>query len=377
MTLSFAKSLNLSPFRARQPLPDGAAVFPGAVPALNSRSHCSMPCAKVSPMPDAPQAQFPDEQSEKGQFVRQQDAFREWVTADGRSGFPAQPGRYHLYVSWACPWAHRTIIFRRLKRLEAVIGMTVVDPVRDERGWAFREGPGHSKDPINGFEFLAEAYLATDPSYQGRVTVPALWDKQTRRIINNSDDDLLRILNGEFNAFTTSDLDLCPVEHRSAIDRLNGLIYENVNDGVYRAGFATAQSAYEQAAYSLFETLDQLDGMLSERRYLFGDSPLETDWRLFVTLIRFDAVYHGHFKCNIRRIADYPNLHGYLRDLYQFDGISDTVNFDHIKRHYYFTHDDINPTRIVPVGPAQNLWAPHGRERLASSPSIIPECSAR
>lgn len=312
-------------------------------------------------------AQFPDEQSETGQFVRQQDAFREWVTADGRSGFPAQPGRYHLYVSLACPWAHRTIIFRRLKRLEAVIGMTVVDPVRDDRGWAFREGPGLSKDPVNGFEFLAEAYLATDPSYQGRVTVPALWDKETRTIVNNSDDDLLRILNGEFNAFTTSDLDLYPIEHRSAIDRLNALIYENVNDGVYRAGFATAQSAYEQAAYSLFETLDQLDEKLSERRYLFGDSPLETDWRLFVTLIRFDAVYHGHFKCNIRRIADYPNLHGYLRDLYQFDGISDTVNFDHIKRHYYFTHDDINPTRIVPVGPAQNLWAPHGRERLASS----------
>jgi putative glutathione S-transferase len=318
-------------------------------------------------MADVSQAQFPDEQSEKGQFVRQQDAFRGWVTADGRSGFPAQPGRYHLYVSWACPWAHRTIIFRRLKQLETVIGMTVVDPVRDERGWAFREGPGHSKDPVNGFEFLAEAYFATDPSYQGRVTVPALWDKQTRRIINNSDDDLLRILNDEFNAFTTSDLDLCPMKHRSAIDRLNALIYENVNDGVYRAGFATAQSAYEEAAYSLFDTLDQLDGMLSERRYLLGDLPLETDWRLFVTLIRFDAVYHGHFKCNIRRIVDYPNLYGYLRDLYQFDGIADTVNFDHIKRHYYFTHDDINPTRIVPIGPAQNLWAPHGRERLAES----------
>ncbi len=233
--------------------------------------------------------------------------------------------------------------------------MTVVDPVRDDRGWAFREGPGHSKDPINGFKFLSQAYLATDPSYQGRVTVPVLWDTRTGKIVNNSDDDLLRILNSEFNSLTKSDLDLYPVEHRSEIDRLNELIYENVNNGVYRAGFATAQSAYEQAAYLLFETLDQLEGMLSDRRFLFGDLPLETDWRLFVTLIRFDAVYHGHFKCNIRRIADYPNLYGYLRDLYQIDGISDTVNFDHIKRHYYFTHDDINPTRIVPVGPAQNF----------------------
>jgi glutathionyl-hydroquinone reductase len=322
-------------------------------------------------MDAVPKAQFPDEQSEAGHFVRQQDAFRAWVRADGQSEYPAEPGRYHLYVSWACPWAHRTIIFRHLKRLQDVIGMTVVDPVRDDRGWAFREGPGHSKDPINGFKFLSEAYLATDPSYQGRVTVPVLWDTRTGRIVNNSDDDLLRILNSEFNSLTKSDLDLYPAEQRSEIDRLNELIYENVNNGVYRAGFATAQSAYEQAAYLLFETLDRLEEMLSDRRYLFGDLPLETDWRLFVTLIRFDAVYHGHFKCNIRRIADYPNLYGYLRDLYQIDGISDTVNFDHIKRHYYFTHDDINPTRIVPVGPAQNLWSAHQRERLTFSSSVL------
>jgi putative glutathione S-transferase len=318
-------------------------------------------------MDAVPKAQFPDEQSEAGHFVRQQDAFRAWVKADGQSEYSAEPGRYHLYVSWACPWAHRTIIVRHLKRLQDVIGMTVVDPVRDDRGWAFREGPGHSKDPINGFKFLSEAYLATDPSYQGRVTVPVLWDTRTGRIVTNSDDDLLRILNSEFNSLTKSELDLYPTEHRSEIDRLNQLIYENVNNGVYRAGFATAQRAYEQAVYSLFETLDQLEGILSDRRYLFGDLPLETDWRLFVTLIRFDAVYHGHFKCNIRRIVDYPNLYGYLRDLYQIDGISDTVNFDHIKRHYYFTHDDINPTRIVPVGPAQNLWSAHQRERLTSS----------
>jgi putative glutathione S-transferase len=318
-------------------------------------------------MTNAPKAQFPDEQSEEGRFVRQQDAFRGWVSADDRSDFPAQSGRYHLYVSFACPWAHRTIIARHLKGLEQVIGITVVDPVRDDRGWAFREGVGYTKDPINGFKFLAEAYLATDPSYQGRVTVPVLWDKQTKKIVNNSDDDLLRILNSEFNSFTKNNLDLYPVEHRAEIDELNELIYETVNDGVYRAGFATTQSAYEQAAYVLFETLDQLDARLSERRYLFGDLPLETDWRLFVTLIRFDAVYHGHFKCNLRRIIDYPNLSGYLRDLYQIEGISQTVNFDHIKRHYYFTHDDINPTRIVPIGPAQNLLAPHGRERLRSS----------
>jgi len=318
-------------------------------------------------MVEIPKPQFPDEQSAEGEFERQEDAFRAWVRADGSTQFPAQSGRYHLYVSWACPWAHRTIIVRRLKGLEQAIGMTVVDPIRDERGWAFREGPGHSADPVNGFQFLAEAYLATSPSYAGRVTVPVLWDKQTRTIVSNSDDDLMRMLNTEFNAFTKSNLDLYPPEHRSEIDQLNDLIYENVNNGVYRAGFATTQRAYEKAAYSLFETLDYLEEILSRRRYLFGNLPLETDWRLFVTLIRFDPVYHGHFKCNIRRIVDYPNLFGYLRDLYQLDGIAEIVNFDHIKRHYYFTHDDINPTRIVPVGPMQNLYASHGREGLVSS----------
>ncbi len=322
------------------------------------------PGVRVLVVSETSKAQFPDEQSTEGAFLRQQDAFRAWVTADGRSGYRVEPGRYHLYVSWACPWAHRTIIVRRLKGLEDVIGMTVVDPVRDDRGWAFRDGPGHSKDPINGFHFLADAYLATDPEYSGRVTVPVLWDKQTGRIVSNSDDDLMRMLNGEFNTFTMSDLDLYPVEHRSKIDELNELIYETVNDGVYRSGFATSQTAYEKAAYALFATLDRLETLLSRQRFLVGELPLETDWRLFVTLIRFDAVYHGHFKCNIRRIVDYPNLYGYLRDLYQVNGIAETVNFDHIKRHYYFTHDDINPTRIVPVGPAQNLQAPHGRESL-------------
>jgi putative glutathione S-transferase len=310
-------------------------------------------------------AQFPDEQSEDGQFERQEDAFRDWVKADGSGDFPAASGRYHLYVSLACPWAHRTILVRRLKGLENAIGMTVVDPVRDERGWAFRDGPGCSTDPVNGFAFLSEAYTANDPAYRGRVTVPVLWDKETRRIVSNSDDDLMRIFNAEFNAFAANPgLDLCPPEHQAEIDALNARIYETVNNGVYRAGFATSQKAYEAGVYPLFETLDWLDARLAGQRYLFSAAPLETDWRLFVTLVRFDAVYHGHFKCNLRRIVDYPNLSGYLRDLYQLPGVAETVNFDHIKRHYYYTHDDINPTRIVPVGPIQNLAAPHGRESL-------------
>jgi glutathionyl-hydroquinone reductase len=310
------------------------------------------------------QPQFPDEQSAAGEFRRQGDAFRDWVTADGSSGYPAATGRYHLYVSWACPWAHRTIIVRKLKNLEPVIGMTVVDPIRDERGWAFREGEGHTLDPINGFHFLSEAYTATNPSYLGRITVPVLWDTVAKRIVSNSDDDLMRILNREFDQFTTNTINLYPDGLRQEIDGLNQFIYENVNDGVYRAGFATSQRAYEKAVRRLFDALDQLEKRLSERRYLFGAQFVETDWRLFVTLIRFDVVYHGHFKCNIRRIIDYPNLFGYLKDLYQTDGIAETVNFDHIKRHYYITHDDINPTRIVPVGPEQAFTTPHGRERL-------------
>lgn len=309
-------------------------------------------------------AQFPKEQSEEGGFERQDDAFRGWVTVDGSSGYPAEPGRYHLYVSWACPWAHRTIIARRLKKLENVIGMTAVDPIRDDRGWVFREGPGHSTDPINGFRFLSETYKATDPNYNGRVTVPVLWDIKTKRIVSNSDDDIMRMFNHAFDRFTDSRLDLCPEALRKEIDELNTFLYENVNDGVYRAGFATSQRAYEKAVRRLFEAFDQLDARLRDRRYLFGPRFVETDWRLFVTLIRFDAVYHGHFKCNLRRIMDYLNLSGYLRDLYQTDGIADLVDFDHIKRHYYITHTDINPTRIVPLGPVQDLRAPHGRERL-------------
>lgn len=306
--------------------------------------------------------QFPQEQSPSGEFVRQQDEFRDWVRANGDGPYPAQAGRYHLYVSLACPWAHRTIIVRKLKRLEDAIGMTVVDPIRDERGWRFVQ-----PDPLNGWAFLSEAYFATDPGFRSRITVPVLWDALRRRIVSNSDDDIMRMLGSEFDAFADASLDLYPTDRRAEIDALNAIVYETVNDGVYRAGFATSQRAYERAAYRLFETLDAMEARLARSRYLFGDRPLEADWRFFVTLVRFDAVYYGHFKCNLRRIADYPNLYGYLRDLYQIDGIASTVNFDHIKRHYYYTHDDINPTRIVPIGPLQDLTAPHGRQRPFSA----------
>ena len=306
-------------------------------------------------------AQFPEEQTKSGSFKRQEDAFRDWVKRDGSTLYKPERGRYHLYVSLACPWAHRTIIFRKLKGLEDAIGMTVVDPVRDERGWAFRDGPGHSEDPINGFKFLSEAYIATDPNYRGRVTVPVLWDTKTKRIVSNSDDDLLRMFNGEFADLATNNYDFAPPDLLEKIDALNKTIYERVNNGVYLAGFATRQKPYERAATRLFATLDELEARLGNGRYLLGDRMTETDWRLFVTLVRFDAVYHGHFKCNVRRIVDYPNLWPYLRDLYQHDGVASTVNLDHIKRHYYITHTDINPTRIVPIGPALDLTSPHGR----------------
>ena len=310
-------------------------------------------------------AQFPSEQSAEGKFQRQEDVFRNWVSRDGSSGFPVESGRYHLYVSWACPWAHRTIIARHLLGLEDVIGMTAVDPIRDDRGWAFRDGDGFSRDPVNGFDFLSEAYLATDPGYQGRYTVPVLWDKKTKRIVSNSDDDIMRMFETEFVTPSENLPDLYPEAHRTTIDSLNDWIYEEVNNGVYKAGFATSQEAYEGAVTKLFDALDELDGRLATRRYLVASSPVETDWRLFVTLIRFDAVYVGHFKCNLRRIADYPHLLGYLRDLYQIPGIAETVRIDQIKRHYYVTHPKINPTRIVPLGPILDFEAPHGREGLS------------
>jgi putative glutathione S-transferase len=312
-------------------------------------------------------AQFPDEASAGGEFVRQGDAFRKWVRADGSTPFAVEPHRYHLYVSLACPWAHRTIIVRALLGLEDAIGMTVVDPLRDERGWSFATAPGLDPDPINGYRFLSEAYLATDPAYRGRVTVPVLWDRKTNSLVSNSDDDIMRMFETAFAPLGNGAYDLYPENLRNGIDALNERIFVNVNDGVYRAGFATTQRAYEHAVRALFEVLDELDARLATRRYLFGPAIVETDIRLFVTLVRFDAVYNGHFKCNLRRIVDYPNLWGYLRDLYAIPGVAPTVNFDHIKRHYYMTHEEINPTRIVPLGPILDLSAPHGRETLGAS----------
>ena len=307
-------------------------------------------------------AQFPNEQAGDGSFTRQSDAFADWVRADGSTPYAPEAGRYHLYVSLACPWASRAVIVRKLKGLEETVGMTIVDPVRDERGWRFAPS---EPDPLNGWAFLSEAYFASDPGYRGRVTVPVLWDTTQRRIVSNNDDDIMRMFETEFDPVAANpQLDLYPSALRREIDGLNELLYETVNNGVYRAGFATAQSPYERAARRVFETLDAMEARLAERRYLCGAQPVESDWRFFVTLVRFDPVYYGHFKCNLRRIADYPNLYGYLRDLYQIDGIAETVDFDQIKRHYYVTQNEINPTRIVPIGPIVDLRAPHDRERL-------------
>jgi putative glutathione S-transferase len=261
-------------------------------------------------------------------------------------------------------------LVRALLGLESAIGMTVVDPLRDERGWSFATAPGLDPDPINGFAFLSEAYLAADPTYRGRVTVPVLWDKKTGTLVSNSDDDIMRMLETEFAPLGNGAYDLYPRRLHAVIDELNEIIYVTVNDGVYRAGFATSQAAYERAVKDLFATLGDLEERLEVRRYLFGPRLTETDLRLFVTLIRFDAVYYGHFKCNLQRIVDYPNLWGYLRDLYQTPGVAETVNLDHIKRHYYMTHEEINPNRIVPLGPLLDLSAPHGRETLGLSDAL-------
>jgi putative glutathione S-transferase len=316
-------------------------------------------------------AQFAAETADTGEFQRQEDIFREWISADGSTGYPAAADRYHLYVSLACPWASRTVIFRKLKGLEEAIGMTVVDPIRDEKGWAFRDPEKNwddtevvppSTDPVNGFHFLREAYLATDPNFDERVTVPVLLDKKTKKIVNNCEDDICPMFNDAFNAFAKNkELDFFPKEIQTEQAKLSDFIYQNINNGVYKAGFATRQRPYEISCGKLFEALDQMEVRLAKKRYLFGDRIVEADWRLFCTLVRFDVVYHGHFKCNVRRIVDYPNLQGYLLDLYQQPGIAGTVNFDHIKRHYYMTHTEINPTRIVPIGPALDLTLPHGR----------------
>ncbi len=300
-----------------------------------------------------------------GAFVRSASTFRDWVTADGSSDYLAEAGRYHLYVSLACPWAHRTVIVRRLKQLTGVVSLSVVDPIRDERGWAFTGAPRTDLDAVNGFHFLAEAYTATEPFHRGRVTVPVLWDKQTDRIVNNESADVIRMLDTAFDAFTEVRLDLRPAELATEIDAVNARVYDCLNNGVYRAGFGRTQAAYDAAVHDVFETLDWLDERLSDRRYLVGSHPTEADWRLFTTLVRFDPVYVTHFRCDRRRIVDYPALSGYLRDLYAVPGVAETVDFDQIRRHYYLTHRELNPRGIVPIGPDADLSAPHGREALS------------
>ena len=316
--------------------------------------------------------QWYDTAKTKGRFVRADSRFRNWVTVDGApgpsgaGGFTPEPGRYHLYVSLACPWAHRTLIFRVLKGLEDVISRSVVDPFMGDQGWAFSDAPGAIPDGVNGKGHLHEIYTLADPGYSGRVTVPVLWDKRTGTIVSNESSEIIRMLNSAFDAFGDSSLDFYPAELREEIDSVNAVVYETVNNGVYRSGFATSQDAYDEAFDALFATLDDLEARLGRQRYLVGDRLTEADWRLFTTLVRFDPVYVGHFKTNKKRIADYPNLSGYLRDLYQVPGVADTVNFAHIKQHYYRSHPTINPTRIVPRGPDMDLLAPHNRDRFAA-----------
>jgi putative glutathione S-transferase len=299
-----------------------------------------------------------------GAFVREEARFRDRVSADGSTPFPVEAGRYHLYVALACPWSHRAVIARRVKRLESAISISYIHPYRDERGWAFTGG--EFADPVNGFSFLSEAYEASRPGYEGRVTVPVLWDRETGQIVNNESADLLCNFDAEFAAVADGPApELYPADLRDEIDALNERIYETVNNGVYRAGFARSQEAYEEAFFALFETLAWLEERLSTRRYLCGDRITEADWRLFVTLVRFDAVYHTHFRCNGRRLVDHPNLYAYTRDLYQQPGIAETVAMDQIKRHYYTTHAELNPKGIIPAGPLDvDFTAPHGRERL-------------
>jgi putative glutathione S-transferase len=307
-----------------------------------------------------------------GRFQREPTRFHSWVTPDGapgpsgEGGFTAAPGRYHLYISLACPWAHRTLIFRKLKNLEDAISLSIVDPVMLEGGWRFSDASAAIPDFVNGKQRLREIYLMTDPKFTGRVTVPVLWDKEKKTIVNNESPEIIRMLNSAFDAFTNAKEDYYPQPLRAEIDRINAFVYKNVNNGVYRAGFATTQAAYDEAFRHLFIALDELERHLGTHRYLAGGRITEADWRLFTTLVRFDAVYFGHFKCNLRRIADYPNLSNYLRELYQWPGVKDTVSFDHIKTHYYASHRMINPTGIVPRGPALDYDAPHDRARLTA-----------
>ncbi|HYB31357.1 MAG TPA: glutathione S-transferase C-terminal domain-containing protein [Solirubrobacteraceae bacterium] len=302
------------------------------------------------------------ESADDGSFRRQESQFRRWVSDEPNSDFPLSVGRYHLYVARACPWAHRTIIARRLMGLEDAIGISFVDPIRDERGWAFT-GEGYV-DPVNGFAFLSEAYTATDPGYDARVTVPVLWDKQSGVIVSNESADILRMLSTPFAPLADHPVDLYPEPLRDDIDVLNDRIYENVNNAVYKAGFSRRQEVYEREVRALFAMLDELDERLAARRFLFGPEPVETDWRLFTTLVRFDAVYQIHFKCSVRKLIEYEHLWPYARDLYQRPGVADTVDFDEIRRHYYLTHPMINPSGLVALRPAVGFEDPPGRESL-------------
>lgn len=305
-----------------------------------------------------------------GRFVRKPPQFRNWITADGSagpsgsSGFEAEAGRYHLYVSLACPWAHRTMIFRALKGLDAMISVSVVHWYMAENGWAFEPGDGTVPDTVNGATYMYEVYTKAMPDYSGRVTVPVLWDKKTETIVSNESPEIIRMFNTAFDGIGAKAGDYYPATLRADIDALNERIYDTVNNGVYKAGFATTQEAYEEAVLPLFDTLDWLENRLSKQRYLTGSTITEADWRLFTTLVRFDPVYVGHFKCNLRRIADYPSLSGYVRDLYQQPGVAATVNLEHIKKHYYASHETVNPTRIVPIGPDIDYSAAHERDKL-------------
>ena len=305
-----------------------------------------------------------------GHFVRPATQFRNWVTPDGdagpsgEAGFAAAAGRYHLYVSLACPWAHRTVIFRKLKALDNAISLSVVSPNMGRDGWTFKTSEGSTGDEVNGKSKLSEIYLLANPRYSGRVSVPVLWDKERKTIVNNESPEIIRMLNSAFNNFTNVRADYYPENLRAEIDRLNDLIYPNINNGVYRAGFATSQGAYEQAFRNVFDTLDELEQILSRHRYLAGKTMTEADWRLFCTLIRFDAVYYSHFKCNWRHIYEFPNLSNYVRDLYQVPGVAETVSIEQIKRHYYGSQRQVNPTGIVPVGPQLDFAAPHDRSRF-------------
>ncbi|MFD2177231.1 glutathione S-transferase family protein [Veronia pacifica] len=313
-----------------------------------------------------------DTKSTGGKFERQASSFRNWVTPDGQpgptgiGGFKAEPDRYHLYVSLACPWAHRTTIYRKLKGLEDVISMSVVNAYMGDDGWSFAPGDGVVEDTVNHMDLLHKIYSKARPDYTGRVTVPILWDKKTQTIVSNESSEIIRMLNSAFDQVGANSLDLLPQSLVAEIDELNTFIYDAINNGVYRAGFATTQRAYEQAVGDVFDALDKLESRLETKRYLTGDVPVEADWRLFTTLVRFDAVYVGHFKCNRQRIVDYPNLWGYLKDLYQQPGISETVNIQYIKEHYYRSHETINPSRVIPVGPDLDFTSAHNREAKSS-----------